>query len=350
VSEHPYYNQEVHGPYELFDLENFPLEEGGTLRGCQLAYATVGELSAARDNAILLLPWYAGTSKRLGQAYVGPGRALDPARYFIILVNQLGSGLSTSPHNTPAPFGGARFPRVGIGDDVRAEERLVRERFGLEQLELVVGASMGAQQTYEWAVRFPDMVKRAAPIAGTAKTTPHDFLYVETFSEAIRSDPAWRGGWYASGEEVHLGLRRHARVWGLMGFSSEFYKQEVWRGLGFSSLEDFLVGLLEGAFLPNDSNNLLCQAWKWQQGDVSRHSDGDLAAALGRVKAKTFVLPVDEDMVIRTRDCEAEQRLIPGSELRVINSLWGHLALLGLDSSYTEQVDRHLGELLDTNV
>jgi homoserine O-acetyltransferase/O-succinyltransferase len=226
----------------------------------------------------------------------------------------------------------------------------VRERFGLEQLELVVGASMGAQQAYEWAVRFPDMVKRAAPIVGTAKTTPHDFLYVETFSEAIKSDPAWRGGWYASAEEVHLGLRRHARVWGLMGFSSEFYRQEVWRGLGFSSLEEFLVGLLEGAFLPNDPNDMLCQAWKWQQSDISRHSDGDLAATLGRVKAKTFVLPVDQDMAIPTRDCEAEQRLIPGSELRVINSLWGHLALLGLDPSFTEQLDRHLGELLDTTV
>jgi homoserine O-acetyltransferase/O-succinyltransferase len=238
---------------------------------------------------------------------------------------------------------------VGIGDDVRAQERLVRERFGLEQLELVVGASMGHSRPMRGRCGSRH-VKRAAPIGGTAKTTPHDFLYVETFSEAIRSDPAWRGGWYSSGEEVHLGLRRHARVWGLMGFSTEFYKQEVWRGLGFTSLEDFLVGLLEGAFLPNDSNNLFCQAWKWQQGDVSRHSDGDLAAALGRVKAKTFVLPVDEDMVIPTRDCEAEQRLIPGSELRVINSRWGHLALLGLDSSYTEQVDRHLGELLDTTV
>jgi homoserine O-acetyltransferase/O-succinyltransferase len=350
VSDHPYYNQEVHGPYELFDLGPFPLEEGGTLRGCQLAYTTVGELSDTRDNAILLLPWYAGTSKRLGQAYIGPGRALDPGKYFIILVNQLGSGLSTSPHNTPAPFGRASFPRVRTGDDVRAQERLVRERFGLDHLELVLGASMGAQQAYEWTVRFPDMVKRAAPIAGTAKTTPHDLLYVETFSEAIRSDPAWRGGWYASAEDVHLGLRRHARVWGLMGFSTEFYKQAMWQGLGFSSLEDFLVGLLEGAFLPNDPNNLLCQAWKWQQSDVGRHSDGDLAAALGRVKAKTFVLPVDEDMVITIRDCEAEQRLIPGSELRVINSLWGHLALLGLDPSYTQQLDRHLGELLDKTV
>jgi homoserine O-acetyltransferase/O-succinyltransferase len=135
-----------------------------------------------------------------------------------------------------------------------------------------------------------------------------------------------------------------------MGFSTEFYKQEVWRGLGFSSLDDFLVGFLEGALLPMDPNDMLCQAWKWQHGDVSRHTDGDLAAALGRVKAKTFVLPVDEDMCFPVRDCEAEQRLIPGSELRVINSIWGHFALLGLDPSIIEQLDRHLGELLDKTV
>jgi homoserine O-acetyltransferase/O-succinyltransferase len=155
VSEHPYYNRELHGPYELFDLGDFPLEEGGMLRGCQLAYATFGELNTVKDNAILMPTWYSGTSKLLEQVYIGPGRALDPEKYFVILVNQLGSGLSTSPHNSPPPFNMARFPRVRIGDDVRAQERLVRERFGVEQLALVLGGSMGAQQTFEWAVRFP---------------------------------------------------------------------------------------------------------------------------------------------------------------------------------------------------
>jgi pimeloyl-ACP methyl ester carboxylesterase len=179
------------------------------------------------------------------------------------------------------------------------------------QLARTVGGSMGAQQTCEWAVRFPDMVKRAAPIAGTAKNTPHDFLFTDTLSEAIRSDPAWRGGWYSSAEDVHLGLRRHARLWAAMGVSTEFYKQEVWRELGFSSLEDALVGFVEGYVLPMDPNDLLCQAWKWQRGDVSRHTDGDLAAALGRVRAKTFAMPIDEDMFFPVRDCQAEQRLIP---------------------------------------
>src|SRR5215475_2797995 len=153
-----YYSQEVHGPYELYDVGNLELEEGGTIRHCQLAYATFGALNAAKDNAILIPTWYSGTSKIMEQVYIGTGRALDPDKYFIIIVNQIGNGLSTSPHNTPAPGGMGNFPRVRIGDDVRAQHKLVTEKFGLDTLALVVGGSMGAQQTYEWAVRYPEMV------------------------------------------------------------------------------------------------------------------------------------------------------------------------------------------------
>ncbi|MCC7412773.1 MAG: hypothetical protein IT495_14260 [Gammaproteobacteria bacterium] len=131
-----YYTQELHGPYELLELGDFALEEGGTLRGCQLACATFGRLNAARDNAILFPTWYSGTSKILEQVYLGPGRALDPDKYFIVLVNQLGNGLSSSPHATAAPFNGPRFPRVRIGDDVRAQHRLITGTLGIDRLAI----------------------------------------------------------------------------------------------------------------------------------------------------------------------------------------------------------------------
>jgi homoserine O-acetyltransferase/O-succinyltransferase len=92
--DHSYYSQDVHGPYELHDIGNLDLEEGGTIRGCTLAYATFGALNAAKDNAILIPTWYSGTNKIIEQAYIGRGRALDPDKYFIIIVNQIGSGLS----------------------------------------------------------------------------------------------------------------------------------------------------------------------------------------------------------------------------------------------------------------
>jgi homoserine O-acetyltransferase len=171
-----YYSQNVHGPYELYDIGHLELEEGGTIRNCQLAYATFGTLNAAKDNAILFPTWYSGTNKIIEQVFIGKRRALDPDKYFILVVNQIGSGLSTSPHNTSAPAGMANFPHVRIADDVRAQHKLATEKFGLQHLALVVGGSMGAQQTYEWVVRYPEMVKRAAPIAGTARSTIHFFL------------------------------------------------------------------------------------------------------------------------------------------------------------------------------
>ena len=344
--ENPYYSQEGHGPYELHDIGDLDLEEGGTLRGCKLAVATHGKLNAAKDNAILALTWYSGTSKIIEQVYIGKGRALDPDKYFIVVVNQLGNGLATSPHNTPAPDGMANFPKVRIGDDVRAQHRLLTERFGLASLALVVGGSMGAQQTYEWAVRYPEFVQRAAPIAGTAKFSEQDFVLFETLIEAITTDPGFRDGAYGSPAEVAAGLKRHAKIWTVIGWSADFFRAGRYRALGFDSMQTFVDNFMTGYFAPMDPNDLLAQAWKCQRGDVSRHTGGDLAAALGRIKAKTFVMPISHDMIFPPGDCEAEQRLIPGSAFRPLTSIDGHLGLFGTDAGMLEQLDANLKELL----
>ncbi len=345
-----YYSQDVHGPYELHDIGNHTLEEGGTIRNCKLAYTTFGKLNAAKDNAIVVPTWYSGTSKIMEQVYVGKDHALNPDKYFIIIINQIGNGLSSSPHNTPYPGGMGNFPNVRIGDDVRAQHKLVTEKFGIKSLALVTGGSMGAQQTYEWAVKYPDMVKRAAPIAGTAQNTEHDFLFTQTLIEGITSDPGWKNGWYSSNAAVYDGLRRHAKMWAVMGWSTEFFKQKRYSALGFSSMDDFLNNFMFGYFGAMDHNDLLRMAWKWQRGDVARNTNGDLKAALGRIKAKVFVMPIDEDMFFPPRDCEAEQKMIPNSEFRVIKSIDGHLALFGADPNYIGQVDKHLSELLATAV
>lgn len=233
-----------------------------------------------------------------------------------------------------------------ISDDVRAQHKLVTEKFGIEKLALVVGASMGAQQTYEWAVRYPDIVARAAPLAGTAKNTDHCFIFTQTLIDALESDPAFDGGWYKSAEDVHRGLRRHAALWAVTGWCTEFYSQELWRDIAFSSYEDFLFNFMDGYFGPMDPNNLLCMAWKWQRGDVSRGFGGDVASALARIKAKTFVMPVTSDLVFPLAVCEAEQRLIPHSEFRPLKSNFGHFGLIGIEPSFSQQIDANLNELL----
>ena len=344
--DNPYYSHEFHGDYELISIGRLDLEEGGSIPDCQLAVASFGELNQARDNAILIPTWYSGTHQIWRDVYIGPDHALNPERYFIVAINQIGSGLSTSPHNTPD--GMANFPKVRISDDVRAQHRLLTGKFGLASLALVVGGSMGAQQTYEWAVRYPDMVRRAAPIAGTAKSTDHFRVFLDTMADTITSDPALNGGNYRQSSDVAAGLKRHARLWAVMGWSTEFYQQGRPAALGFPTADAFVDNFMAGYFAPMDPNDLLCMAWKCQHNDVSRITRGNLPQALGRIQAKTFVMPVDHDMFFRPRDCEAEQKLIPGSEFRRLHSIDGHLALFGTDPAFLAQVDKHLSELLAT--
>ena len=349
-----FYTPEVQGAYSMHRIGAFDLEDGGRIPDLELAYATYGELNEAKDNAICIPTWFSGTHQTWELAYIGPGRALDPERYFIVVINQIGNGLSTSPHNAPDPISMSAFPNVRIGDDVRAQRQLLQDRFGIDQLALVVGGSMGAQQTYEWAVRYPDQVLRAAPIAGTAQNTPHDFLFTQTLMDAITSDPGFAGGEYASNLDVQAGLRRHAMIWSIMGLSTEFWKTEFWRGISldgetyFTTKEEFQAGFMETVFGAMDPNDLLSMAWKWQRGDVARLTDGDLAAALGRITAKTFVMPIDEDMFFPVRDCAAEQSLIKGSELRVLPSIAGHFGLFGFEQTYLDAVDANLRELLNS--
>ena len=343
-----YYTQDQHGPLKFFELGGFQLESGEILRDAKLAYAVHGELNESKDNAILFTIMFSGTSKNM-EHYIGEGKALDPNKYCIILPNQIGGGLSTSPHNIDGPQAMSGFPDISIGDDVVAQHQLATEKFGIQELQLVTGWSMGAQQTYEWAIRYPNMVKRAAPIAGMAKCTAHDTLYVDVFSEALKSDLAWDNGNYSDPHACKEGLKRLAHVFALMGLCTEFYKQEQWRRVGFDSMQAMLDGFWEGWFQSMDPNALLVQAKKWKTGDSSAHTNGDLATALKKIKAKTYVIAFEEDMFVPVSDCELEQKLINNSELKVIPSLMGHFAMLGLLEEDYEIIDNILENLLSEN-
>lgn len=318
--ENPFYSQENVGPFEMYELGEFQLEEGGVIPNLQLAYCTYGELNAEKNNVIVVPTWFSGTSKNY-EPYIGREHALNPEKYFIVVINQIGNGVSSSPHNSPDSIAMEKFPHVRIGDDVRAQHQFLTEKYGITEIALVVGGSMGAQQTYEWAVRYPDIVKRAAPIAGTAKNTVHDFLFTKTLMDAITSDPGFNGGRYNSHTDVADGLKRHADIWAVLGLSTEFYQRELWRLFGVETVEQFTEGFLQPLFQSLDPNSLLSMAWKWQRGDVSRMTNGNLAEALGRIQANVFVMPIDEDMFFPVRDAEAEQKLIPNSELRVIHQI-----------------------------
>ncbi len=327
------YSEAEKGPHQVFELGDLQLERGGVLPAARLLYKTHGELNAGRDNAILYPHMYSGTPSSL-ESTIAPGRALDPERYFVICPGQLGNGFSTSPSNAPPPLSGPDFPEVTIGDDVTAQHRLLTEALGIDRVALAIGFSMGAQQAYELAVRHPAAVERLAAVAGTARTTAHNSLVVALAERVLGSA--------ASPAE---GLRLHAHVWSVTGLSHELYRTEGWRDGGFDSLDDLVTRLFEDDVAPMDPHNLACMCRKWRLADVSREHGGDLASALGRITARTFVIPFSHDMLFPVEDCEAERRLIPGAELRVIDSPWGHYAF-EMTEGARAALDRYLEELL----
>lgn len=346
MAENAFYTEEHHGPFESVSIGDLTLVSGEVLPDCKIAIATFGALNATKDNAILVPTWYSGTSGIIAQAYIGEGRALDPTEYFIIVVNQIGSGLSTSPHNWGKPA--SAFPAIAIADDVIAQHKVITEHFGISRLKLVIGGSMGGQQTFEWAVRFPDMVERAAPIAATAKAAPHFKVFLDSMADTIISDPAYAGGDYGAAAEVSAGLLRHARLWAVTGWSPEFYRQGRYTALGFEEVEGFVDGFMGSYFAPMDPANLTCKIAKARGADPAQ--GGDPAQALGQIKAKTFVMPVDHDMFFKVADCEDQCAMIPNGELRVLQSIDGHLALFGADPDFLGQVDANLKELLSLTV
>ena len=333
--------------YEIFELGDVVLQWGATLRGAKLAYKTYGTLNADKSNVIVYPTWYSGQHYD-NEWLIGPGMALDPTKYFIIVPNMLGNGLSSSPSNTPEPYNLSRFPNVTLYDNVTLQHRLVTEKFGIEHIALVVGWSMGAQQTNQWGCLYPDMVRRIAPFCGSAKTAPHNIVFLEGVKAALTADAAWNGGWYTT--PPSKGLRAVGRVYAGWGLSQPFYMQQLWRELGFSSLEDFLVGYWEGFFLKKDANNLLAMLWSWQHGDISDNPvfKGDFKKALGAIKARAIVMPAERDLYFPVADNEWEVSHMPNAECRPIPGVWGHFAGGGSSPADTRFIDDALKELLAT--
>lgn len=331
--------------YHVFELGDVVLQSGMTLREAKLAYTTYGALNSRRDNAIVFPTFYGGQHPQ-NEPMIGPGKALDPSTYFIIVPNMFGNGMSSSPSNTPPPYDRARFPPVTLYDNVMCQHRLVTEQFGVERLALVTGFSMGAMQTFHWGALFPDMVERILPWCGSAKTSRHNFVFLEGVKAALTADDAWRGGWYDV--PPAKGLRALARVYSGWVVSQAFYREECYLQLGAASIEDFLV-MQEGRRLNSDANNLLAMLWSWQQGDISANPlyHGDFEKALGAITAKSIVMPSQTDLYFPPEDNELEVRHMPNAEFRPIPSIWGHMAgSPGVNAVDNDFIDRALKELL----
>jgi homoserine O-acetyltransferase len=330
--------------YEIFALGDFRLQSGSTLWQAKLAYQTYGTLNDARDNAVLIPTFYAAHHTDV-EVMFAPGRALDRDRHFIVVANMFGNGLSSSPSNTPAPLDRASFPHITIYDNVIAQHRLITERLGITRLQLVTGFSMGAQQAFQWGALFPEMVGAIAPICGSARTSPHNVVFLEGLKAALTADAAFAEGWYTS--PPVKGLIAFARVYAGWVYSQDFYRGQEHTKIGLASIDDVLR-FSEQRYRSRDANDLLAMLWTWQHADISANErfKCSLTAALQAIAARAIVMPSETDLYFRVRDNEIEARHMPRAVLRPIPSIWGHAAGRGANPVDNQFIDGALRELL----
>ncbi len=332
--------------YKLYDLGNIVLQSGKTLENAQIAYKTYGTLKDDKSNVIVYPTWFTGFISD-NEWLIGDNMALDPNKYFIIVVAAFGNSQSTSPSNTGL---GPNFPNITLYDNVVNQYRLVTELFGITSIELVVGWSMGAQQTFQWACLYPDMVKRIAPMCGSSKTAQNNFVFLEGVKYPLLNSVDFHDGHYTS--KPYKGLQSVARVYSGWGFSQPFYNVEEWKKLGFNSLEEFEKGFWENFFYKRDPNNLLCMLWTWQHADLSSNPvyNNDQRLALASIKAKAYVMPCNYDLYFTPDVNQMEVSQMPNAEFVEIISIWGHFAADGLNPVDTQFVDEKLKELLSISV
>jgi len=277
------------GELKFFEIAEFPLEGGATIRDCRIGYRTYGKLDAAKANVVLFPAWFTGTSKDLEQYFgTGPAKMIDTSKYFVIAVDALANGVSSSPSNS-ASQPRLKFPKVSIRDMVNSQKRLITEAFGIKQLHAVIGISMGGMQAFQWAVAYPGLMERSIPIVGTPQLTSTDLLLWTAEVRAIQQHKDYNSGNYAKQPDIESLSLIHA-----FALTSPLYRATRTSRVQFPAY-------LKEALARNagfDANDRIRQLEAMLSHDVAAPYGGSLARAAAEVRARLLVIVAEKDHMV----------------------------------------------------
>ncbi len=305
-------------------IAQFQFENGATLKDLQVGYVTHGALNARKDNAILVTH---GTSanRHTFDPYIGPGKAFDTRRYFVIAVDAIGGGTSSSPKDGL----GVDFPRYTIRDMVKAQLELITHGLGLSGILATGGSSMGAFQALEWGVTFPDFAKGLLLIVPAAKAPNNIKAVIDTMFEIVKLDPKWNGGRYT--ENPTRGLTAAGMLFGTWFLSDEYLES-----MQTPATYEEALKVMAKVFVNWDAVSLMWRYLASREHDASKPYAGDMKKALGRVNAKTLVMPSATDRVLPLFGAHELRDGIAGALYQEIPSVMGHMAQNPADTSSSE--------------
>ena len=316
-------------PHQQWRIGDLRLESGEAIRDFSISYVTHGTLNPARTNAILMVTAISGNHHRL-DFMIGPGRALDTNRYFIVATDAIGNGLTTSPSNSTAQPR-MQFPRYAIRDMVASQHRLMTEHLGINHVVAVVGPSMGGMQVLQWGVSHPGYMDGLVSMVPLARSPAWTIAVLEASRRAIMLDPAWNGGNYTAPPEQ--GVRLWRLILGFLSARTPDMYGVQFRDNPMAVLPwlETQTGNLVRAF---DANDWIYQTWAYERHNIAETPgmDGNMERALRAIAAPTLILTGTGDLLNPEYEPQDAARHMPAARVVTIRpgSVTGHAAAGGL--------------------
>ncbi|WNC94471.1 alpha/beta fold hydrolase [Paraburkholderia sp. FT54] len=333
----------IGGVAEKYFEGNLPLESGQVIKDFSISYATHGTLNAEKSNAILMVTAIGGNHHRLDYL-IGPGKALDTNKYFIITTDAIGNGLTTSPSNSVVQPG-MSFPHFLIRDMVESQYRLVTRKFGIAHLVAVVGASMGGMQTLQWGVSHPDMMDALVPIVPLGRTPAWTKAVLDLTRQEIMSDPAWDNGNYK--QPPQTGMRLWAGTMALITRTPELLKNTMPKS---DDVDPWLLKTEDDGWKNFDARNWVYQTWAYDAHDIGTTPglNGDYYQALRSIRARTLILAGVGDLLNPEPEALEAARYIQGAQFESIEPRWpsGHFSAAGVTQPEVDFQNRVIGAFL----
>ena len=311
---------------QFANIGDLKLQNSGVIRNCRIGFRTFGHLNTDKSNVVVFPTWAGGTTEQL-QSNIGPGKLVDSTRYFVIAIDALSNGVSSSPSNSRLQPR-MKFPRFTLRDTVESQHVLLTTVLKINHVKAVVGISMGGMQAFQWLVSYPEFMDKAIPIVGSPRLAPYDLLLWQAQIEALMRDRDWKGGNYSANPARALDF-----AFGELLLTSppDYNKRKT---------RDEVLADLEKARHDNkgsDANNKIRQTQAMMELDVSRDFGGSLQRAAKAVKAKVFVVVSKFDHVVTPGPATEFGSLI-GAKILTLESDCGHLATVCESTRLNEAV------------
>lgn len=331
-------------PHQQYRVGDFRLESGEVIKDFAISYVTHGTLNAKKSNAVLMVTALSGNHHRI-DFLIGPGRALDPTKYFIVATDAIGNGLTTSPSNSVAQPR-MKFPRFTIRDMVQSQHLLLTRHLGIDHVVAVVGPSMGGMQALQWGVSHPAFMDSLVSVVPLGRTPAWTTAVLEVSRRMIMSDPDWQGGDYASPPE--RGMRLWAAYLGSLIVQS---RPAVKTQFPDNQAAVAWVRSLEDGWRRFDPNNWIYQTWAYDAHNLGTTPgmNGDYYKALRSIKAKTLIMAAQEDLLNPEEEAREAARYILDARYLPINppAVLGHRAAGGASAPENEHLNAEIARFLE---